>query len=198
MFWEVWITLHYIMEEMNVPATASVLLLLSAGALADVSHCACDLANPEAMKARECGLCAEAEKQPADVAVFFLKDANPRKPNRWLALPRMHGKGGHALSDMTPAERTVLWTAAIAKGREMWGDQWGIAYNSDGARTQCHAHLHISKLLQGVETENFVVVNGPAEIPFPTDGTGMWVHQAAGGKLHAHLGELICETVLLR
>jgi hypothetical protein len=183
---------------MKGPATAVVLLLISAGAVADVSHCACDLANPQAMKARECGLCLEAEKQPPDVAVFFLKDTNPRKPNRWLALPRLHGRGGHALADMTPEQRTTLWTAAIAKGREMWGDGWGIAYNSDAARTQCHMHLHLGKLLPGIETDHFVLVNGPAEIPFPTDGTGLWVHPVEGGKLHVHLGELICETVLLR
>lgn len=186
------------MIQMRVPATAAVLLLASAAAIADVSHCACDLANAEAMKARECGLCAEAEKQPAGVAVFFLKDTNPRKPNRWLALLRVHGRGGEALADMTAEQRTTLFTAAIGKAKEMWGDGWGVAYNSDRARTQCHGHLHLGKLLEGVETDHFVVVNGPAEIPAPTDGLGLWVHPIQGGKLHVHFGEQICETVLLR
>ena len=31
------------------------------------------------MQARECGLCREADKHPADQRVFFLKDINPRK-----------------------------------------------------------------------------------------------------------------------
>jgi hypothetical protein len=150
------------------------------------------------MAARECGLCKEAENQPSDSAIFYLKDSNPRKPNRWLVLPRAHFRGGHALADMPPDARTALWGAAIARGKELWGDQWGVAYNGDLARTQCHAHLHIGKLLQGIETENFVVVSGPEQIPVPKDGTGLWVHSAAGGKLHVHLNEQICETVLLR
>ncbi len=76
---------------------------------ADVRNCACDPAKPESMAARECGLCREAESQPADVAVFFLKDINPRKPNRWLALPRAHA---HAFDDMTAEARTALWNAS--------------------------------------------------------------------------------------
>ena len=186
------------MIPMRFPATAALLLATIPFALADVTHCACDLANPETMGARECGLCKEAEKQPGDAPVFFLKDTNPRKPNRWLALPRAHGKGGDSFAEMTPAQRTALWSAAIAKARELWGEQWGLAYNGDLARTQCHAHVHIGKLLQGVETDNFVVVAGPAGIPVPKEGTGLWVHPVEGGKLHVHLNEQICETVLLR
>ena len=56
------------------------------------------------MAKHECGLCREAEKLPQDPSVFFLKDINPRKPNRWLALPRAHT---HAFADMTPAQRLV-------------------------------------------------------------------------------------------
>ena len=52
------------------------------------------------MKRRQCSLCREAEKQPADQSIFFLKDINPRKPNRWLALPRAHFGGLHHLHDM--------------------------------------------------------------------------------------------------
>jgi hypothetical protein len=183
---------------MRFSAIAAALLVTSALALADVTRCACDISNPETLGARECGLCKEAETQPVDGPVFLLKDNNPRKPNRWLALPRTHGKGGHAFADMTAAERLQLWNAAIAKGQEVWGDKWGIAYNGDLARTQCHGHVHIGKLLEGIETENFVVVNGPAQIPAPKDGTGIWVHPIPGGKLHVHLNEQVCETVLLR
>jgi len=171
----------------------AVPLLLSA----DVRDCACDLSNPAKMAARECGLCREAEKQPAQPAFFFLKDINPRKPNRWLILPRAHGKGPHALADMTPADRTAFWTAAIAKAKELWGEQWGLAMNGDDSRTQCHLHAHIGKLLEGVETRNLVVVDGPAQIPVPTDGSGLWIHPDKG-KLHVHLGEQITETVLMR
>jgi len=171
--------------------------ILSSFAFADVRTCACDVANAESMSARACGLCKEAESQPAEPPVFFLKDINPRKPNRWLALPKWHNKGGHSQAEMTPAQRTELWSAAIEKAKSLWGDSWGLAVNGDESRTQCHAHIHIGKLLDGVETGRFVVANGPAEIPVPDDGGGLWVHPD-GGKLHVHVGEQITETVLLR
>lgn len=150
------------------------------------------------MQAPLCGLCREAEMQPAGAPYFFLKDSNPLKPNRWLLLPRSHGPDGLSpLLRMTAAERTLLWTAAIRKARELWGDDWGIAINGDTARTQCHTHIHIGRLLKGVETDHFVVVDGPAQIPVPEEGYGLWMHPA-GRKLHVHLGERATETVLLR
>jgi diadenosine tetraphosphate (Ap4A) HIT family hydrolase len=166
-------------------------------ALPDVRQCACDAARPETMEARECGLCREAEKQTGGEPVFFLKDINPRKPNRMLALPRAHGKAQHSLHLLPQAEQARLWTAAIAKARELWGDEWGLAMNGDESRTQCHAHIHIGKLLKGVETAKYVVVKGPERIPAPSDGSGVWVHPE-GGKLHVHTAEQITETVLLR
>lgn len=172
----------------------AALLLVTAVSRADVRNCACEISDPESMAKRECSLCREAEKEPAGTPVFFLKDINPRKPNRWLALPRSHV---HTFIDMTPEQRTEFWTAAIRKAGELFGDNWGLAYNGDASRTQCHAHVHIGKLLDEVETQTFVVVNGPADIPIPRDGGGFWIH-AAGGKLHVHLGEEITETVLKR
>ena len=161
-----------------------------------VVDCACDPAHPESLEARQCSLCREAEKQPPEVSVFFLKDASPRKPNRWLALPRAHVAGSHPLADMDPKARTELWTAAIAKAQELFGDAWGLAYNGEQVRTQCHTHIHIGKLLEGVERDNFIVVSKPSEIPV-TPGEGLWIHPV-GKKLHVHTGEQICETVLLR
>jgi hypothetical protein len=167
-------------------------------ALCAATDCACDPANPETMRARQCSLCNEAEKQPADSTVFFLKDINPRKPNRWLALPKDHGSGMHHLHDLSPTLRTQLWTAAIDKAKEMWGpNDWAVAYNGEMVRTQCHTHLHIGKLIQGLETERFIVVTNVSQIPAPA-GEGLWVHPAENGKLHVHLGEQTTETVLLR
>ena len=174
-----------------------LVLCLVAPLGADVTGCACDVTRPETLEARECALCREAEQQPAEPTIFFLKDANPRKPNRLLALPRFHGKGHDALADMTPQQRLLLWSAAIEKAKSRWGDEWGLAVNGEMARTQCHAHIHIGKLLQGIETARFVEVDGPAEIPVPEGGTGLWVHPQ-GSKLHVHLSEQITETVLLR
>ena len=186
------------MTKVGIAGILAGVLLCPTLALADVSNCACDVSNPQTLSARDCGLCREAETQPPEPAIFFLKDINPRKPNRWLALTRFHLKGGHSLTEMTAAQRTLFWSGAIEKGKALFGDQWGLAYNGDLARTQCHAHIHIGKLLAGVETDHFVVVNGPAQIPVPKDGSGLWVHSIEGGKLHVHLGEQITETVLLR
>lgn len=176
-----------------VPASFLALPLL----FADVRGCKCDPLEPVAWQARECGLCRETDKQPAEPQFFFLKDINPRKPNRWLMLPRFHLKAGHELADMTPAQRTAYWTAAIEKGKELFGDKWGLAINGDESRTQCHAHIHIGRLLEGVETGKVLTVDGPAQIPLSKDGSGFWVHPV-GNKLHVHVGEWITETVLIR
>lgn len=165
---------------------------------ADVRECQCDTSSIPAMQAhRECSLCIEAEKQPAYIEVFFLKDHNPTKPNRLLALPRLHAPGSHPLSSLTPETRHVLWAAAITKAQETWGDAWAIAYNGEERRTQCHTHLHIGKLLPGQELPNAKIVTDASEIPAPTDGTGLWVHPV-NGKLHVHLGQQVNETVLMR
>jgi diadenosine tetraphosphate (Ap4A) HIT family hydrolase len=158
--------------------------------------CVCDPAQPETMKTRQCSLCNEAEKQPEGVEVFFLKDINPRKPNRWLALPKKHGSGLHHLHDLNHKERTALWTAAIERARQMFGDEWGVAYNGERVRTQCHTHVHIGRILKGIETKNFKIISNPSEIPAP-EGEGMWIH-GAGSKMHVHLGEQTTETSLLR
>jgi len=142
-------------------------------------------------------LCAEAEKQPASVVIFFLPDTNPRKHNRLLALPREHSPGLHRIADLTPSTRAALWREAIGKAKSLWGDNWGVAYNGDRVRTQCHVHIHIGKMIPGVEWGEFKEVSGPEEIPIP-DVDGFWIHATADGKLHVHTGEQVTETVLLR
>ncbi len=146
------------------------------------------------MAKRECSLCREAEKQQQDALVFFLKDINPNKPHRWLALPRSHT---HALADLTSAQRLALWSGAIEKAKSLWGEQWGLALNSDARRSQCHMHIHIGKLSDDAETPDFLLIDGPDEIPVPHDGSGMLIHPA-GGKLHVHTGEEAPETLLER
>ena len=176
---------------------AALVFLVLPLSRADVRGCLCDIAKPETMAARECSLCREAELRPADIPFFVLRDTNPNKPNRWLALPRFHGRNPQQLSDMTPEQRTGYWNAAIAKARELWGDQWGIAVNSDDRRTQCHAHIHIGKLLPDTEDDRFVLVDSSAAIPAPHGGEGIWI-QPAGAGLHAHVGEPAGELKLLR
>ncbi len=98
---------------------------------------------------------------------------------------------------MSAAERLAMWKAAIAKGQELWGDSWAVAMNGDLARRQCHAHVHVGKLLAGMESDKGFYVTGPELLPAIGDGTGMWFHPD-GGRLHLHTGEQINETVLMR
>jgi diadenosine tetraphosphate (Ap4A) HIT family hydrolase len=162
-------------------------------------NCKCDVTQPETLKARECSLCTEAEKQPADLPVILVKDINPRKPNRWLALPRVHASGPHRLEDLTAEQRTALWSTAIEKAKGTWGERWAIAMNGELVRTQCHMHVHIGRLLEGVETANFITASSPDQIPLPGQN-GVWIHPVlnGGNTFHVHLGEQVTETVLLR
>jgi hypothetical protein len=176
---------------------AAAAVLLSPIGRTDVRNCLCDPARPETMQARECSLCGVAEGQPAQPEFFSIRDSNPRKPNRWLILPRLHGRKPEELASMTAEQRDRYWTAAIAKGRELWGDGWGLAINSLERRTQCHMHIHIGKLREGVEDDRVVVVNGPADLPLPRESDGMWVHPVEG-KLHAHFGNETPELLLER
>ena len=69
-----------------------------------------------------------------------------------------HDGGLHHLHDLALLARTALWTAAIDKAKSMWGDDWGVAYNGEKVRTQCHTHIHIGKLMPHIETGQFIVV----------------------------------------
>lgn len=171
-------------------------LVLSFCALvrADIVTCGCDVTRPETLQARECSLCREAEKQPPEVKFFFLRDTNPTKPNRWLALPRSHER---SLDQFEPERRAALWAAAIAKAKSLFGDDWAIAYNAPGVQTQCHVHLHLGKLIPGVETSQFITATKIEDIPVPLPGEGIWIHPQ-GNLFHVHTGEQITETVLER
>jgi len=182
---------------MRILSYVAVGALLLPAVLADVRNCACDAAKPETMEARECSLCRVADAQPEGTVFFFVRDANPNKPNRWLALPKFHRHNPQDFSEMTPKERTAYWTVTIAKARELWGDAWGLAVNSLDRRTQCHMHIHIGKLREGVENDSFTVVDGPADIPLPREGDGLWVHPV-NGKLHVHTGDPAPELLLER
>ena len=170
------------------------LVVAALGVRADIVSCACDVAHPETLEARQCSLCREAEKQPDDVQVFFLKDANPSKPNRWLALPRSHERSIELLGD---EQRARLFADAIGKAKSLFGDEWAMAYNAPSVQTQCHVHLHIGKLIPGVETSQFITATKIEDIPAPPKGEGFWIHPQ-GNLFHVHTGEQITETVLER
>jgi diadenosine tetraphosphate (Ap4A) HIT family hydrolase len=161
---------------------------------ADLVNCPCDPSRPETLQARQCSLCREAEKQPADTRIFFLKDINPTKQNRWLALPRVHERS----MDQLPAEwRAELLRAAMDKAKELFGNDWAIAYNAPEIQTQCHVHVHLGKWMPAVEDAQFTSVKRIEDVPVPAEGRGFWIHPV-GDVLHVHAGELITETVLVR
>jgi diadenosine tetraphosphate (Ap4A) HIT family hydrolase len=172
----------------------AAVLVFGLGARGDIVTCTCDVTRPETMEARPCGLCREAEKQPAGVKIFFLKDANPSKPNRWLALPRSHERSIELLSE---EQRADLLAAAVEKAKALFGDEWAIAYNAPSVQTQCHIHLHIGKLIPGVETNQFITATKIEDIPAPPKGEGFWIHPQ-GNLFHVHTGEQVTETVLER
>jgi diadenosine tetraphosphate (Ap4A) HIT family hydrolase len=177
---------------------AACLIVLAVCAVrADVRDCVCDLTSPDIAQTRGCSLCIEAAKHPASERVIILKDNDPTKPNRWLVLPQAHFDGSDPLERMSGRERLAMWNTAIAKGKELWGNAWGVAMNGDIARRQCHAHVHVGKLLEGKETDNGYYVDGASQLPVIFDGTGLWFHPV-GGRLHVHIGEQVTETVLMR
>ena len=174
----------------------AVAFLILAAALDAEVPCPCDPHDADTLRERPCSLCAAVEKEPAGTSVVFVQDTSPLKPDRWLALPRPHSAGMHQMSALPSDVRTELWRAAIARAQELWGDRWGVAYNAERLHTQCHVHVHIGKLIDGVEWGDFKVVDSPDQIPLP-GADGLWIHPV-NGKLHVHIGEQVTENVLLR
>lgn len=178
------------------------------------SRCPCDHSIPETLLAYpQCSLCLESEFHPQDPPYFFIRDNHPGKPNRWLILPRAHDKGMQNLSDLSASVISEFWAAAIRKGEELWGEEWGLAVNGEQARSQCHAHVHIGKLLDGVEGNEFlfktgrsrvpgkepITVSGPEGIKVPDKGASFWIHPVDEG-LHLHVEDItaVAEFVLMR
>jgi hypothetical protein len=162
--------------------------------LADVRGCVCDPARPDTMQDRMCGLTQIATEQPPSPPVIILKDSNPTKPNRWLAIPRaLH----HTIQEMSLAERTEYWTAAIEKARAVWKDQWAVAINGEERRTQCQLHAHIGKLLDTADKSAGEIFEHIEDFPIPPPLTGIWV-QPEGNKFRVHVGGIANELILMR
>jgi hypothetical protein len=160
-----------------------------------VADCPCDHSRPESLKPRVCSLCSTAETQTTDI--YFLKDINPTKPNRYLALPRAHEGGLQSLGAIPEPLRVQLWREAIAKARQLYGERWGLAHNSHLFRTQCHAHLHMGPLSPEVEDVNGAMYSDPQDFPAPPADQGIWVHPK-DGRYCVHLDRDLTEIVLIR
>jgi hypothetical protein len=176
-------------------ALTALLMAPGASSVAGMADCACDAAQTATLARHECSLCAVAEQHASGPDYFAIRDASPAKPNRWLALTRFHAKQPEELAGIEAGRRADYWKFAIEKARELWGERWGLAVNSVERRTQCHMHIHIGRLVEGVEDRNFVVVKSPDQIPLPRPRDGIWVHPAPGG-FHVHWGNQAPELLL--
>jgi len=161
---------------------------------ADVRGCVCDPARPDTMQGKECSLTKAAVAEAAGEPVVFKQDANPTKPNRWLAIPH---ELRHRLDDMSPAERAQYWNGSIQKARALWNDQWAIAINSEERRSQCQLHAHIGKLLADADRSGGILVSRVEDIPLPEKGFGIWI-QPEGNQLRAHTDQAAPEVLLMR
>ncbi len=186
-------------QQVRIPVFALGLFVLAGGIAASepmpVVECPCDHAEPESMRARVCSLCKTADKQQG--AVYFLKDINPHKPNRYLALPKAHDRGSQATSSLTRELRAQLWSGAIERAKELFPGRWGVAENSHYFRTQCHAHLHIGPLSPEVEDTAGTLYDAVEEFPNVAPERGMWLHPK-DGKYCVHLDRNLTEIVLVR
>ncbi len=179
--------------------TVQVLLLVLFGLVPlvpmPVVECPCDHAKAGSMQSRVCSLCGTAER--ATEEVYFLKDINPHKPNRYLALPKAHAAGYQSTADLSPRLRTELWRKAAARGEELFPGRWGVAQNSHFFRTQCHAHLHIGPLSPEVQDTDGTLYGRVEEIPDIGPEQGIWLHPKQDGFC-VHLDRDLAEIVLIR
>lgn len=164
---------------------------------ADVRDCTCDLNIPAVRASSMCALCVAAENQPRFEVVFLLKDADPAKPNGWLAVTTGRHEGANPLLKMAEAERIAFWSLAVQKAFDLWGDGWAIAMNGAMTETQCHAHAHIGKFLGEKATDHGAYIDGIEDLPVLFDARGLWFHPS-GGRLHVHVGVEDAESVLLK
>lgn len=173
----------------------ALVLLLAPAAAPPVVDCPCDHSRPESLKPRICSLCGTAETQSSEI--YFLKDINPSKPNRYLALPKAHEGGMQSVGTMPDPLRAQLWREAIAKAKQLYGERWGLAHNGHFFRTQCHAHLHMGPLSPEVEDANGAMYDDPKDFPATPADQGMWVHPK-DGRYCVHLDRDLTEIVLIR
>ena len=147
------------------------------------------------MDKRVCSLCRTAEE--ATDEIYILKDINPRKPSRYLALPKAHDHGFQSTIHLARELRNELWKRAIQRAEELYPGRWGLAQNSHFFRTQCHAHIHIGPLSPEVVDEGGRVYATVEDMPDVGPAQGIWLHPK-DGQYCVHLDRDLAEIVLVR
>ncbi|MDE0102777.1 MAG: hypothetical protein OXN89_10390 [Bryobacterales bacterium] len=160
-----------------------------------VVDCPCDHTRPESMRERVCSLCGTAER--AQSRVYFLKDINPHKPSRHLALPKAHDAGFQSTAHLPPDLRSDLWRGAAERAEQLYPGAWGVAQNSHYFRTQCHAHLHIGPLSPEVDDTGGQLYYRFEDFPNVGPERGVWMHPKQAGYC-VHLDRDLAEIVLVR
>ena len=160
-----------------------------------VVECPCDHSQPATLASRVCGLCRTAEEQTTEF--YFLKDINPHKPHRYLALPKGHGRGLQTGGTLSDEQRVRYWAAAIDRAKELYPGRWGLASNGYFFRTQCHAHIHIGPLSPQVEDVGGRLYDDPAAFPDVGPEQGLWLHPRED-RYCVHLDRDLAEVVLVR
>ncbi len=160
-----------------------------------VVNCPCEHGRPESIESRVCSLCGTADEQTGEI--YFLKDINPHKPNRYLALPKAHAGGFQSTAHLPGELRDLLWQRAAERAEQLYPGRWGLAQNSHHFRTQCHAHIHIGPLSPEVEDTGGTRYESVAELPNVGPEQGIWLHPKNGGYC-VHLDRDLAEIVLVR
>ena len=160
-----------------------------------IVDCPCDHRRPDTFSSRVCSLCGTAEKETGEI--YFLKDINPHKPNRYLALPKDHVSGFQSTAHLSDALRDRLWAKAVERAEELFPGRWGLAQNSHFFRTQCHAHIHIGPLSPEVEDTQGTLYREVSDFPNYGPEKGMWLHPK-DGMYCVHFDRDLAEIVLVR
>ncbi len=160
-----------------------------------VVSCPCDHARTDSLGSRVCSLCQTAETESEEI--YFLRDINPLKPSRYLALPKPHGSGFQSTADLSEELRAKLWSRAAERAEELYPGRWGLAQNSHFFRTQCHAHIHIGPLSPEVDDIGGTLVATAEEVPNVGPEQGIWMHPRKA-MFCVHLDRDLAEIVLVR
>ena len=122
-------------------------------------RCPCDHTIAEILLAYPQAQSLSRKRIPPSGCAFFL--CSGHQP--WQAEPMVDSAHGLTIRECRICLDLSLPRSAVNSGwrpsgklKNCGGRIWGLAVNGDLARSQCHAHVHIGKLLDGVEGNEFL------------------------------------------
>lgn len=152
-----------------------------------IAPCACDHSRPESLADRNCALCRVVEAREGDP--LLVKDIDPEKPNRWLALPRRHDAATRqSIADLSEDDRRELAAFSVREAERLFPGRWALAVNPAAERSQCHLHVHLGpRRGDALCTNAGIHVAEPGRIldAMAPDGS-VWAHPEPGGGYHVH------------